>query len=84
MNVKVWVRLGGVITISKENLALIQNEDPSVDTDALVLDAIKRNGFEANGDSYAPADDDDDDLDGLMDSQFDFDISAELLFKEET
>jgi hypothetical protein len=83
VSVQVWVRLGGTITVSKENLALIQNDDPSVNVDAIILDAVKRNGFEANGDSYAPVDDDDDDLDGLMDNQFDFDISAKLVFKDE-
>jgi hypothetical protein len=79
VSVQVWVRLGGYITISEEDLALLKKEDPSIKPDAIVLEALKRNGFIACGDSYAPSDED---TEG--DDQWDFDMSSlQLIFKEE-
>ena len=46
---KIWLRLGGCVTASKEEIWKIANGDK----DALIS-AIKANGFEVSGESYIP------------------------------
>lgn len=46
---KVWIRLGGFITADAKTMADINNGYE----DALI-NAIKKNGFEVNGNAYIP------------------------------
>lgn len=52
MKSKIWIRLGGFISADHDECVKIMDGD----TDALV-DAIKKNGFEVNGDTYIPHND---------------------------
>lgn len=47
----IWIRLGGFISADHDGCVKIMNGD----ADALV-NAIKKNGFEVNGDTYIPTD----------------------------
>ena len=72
---KVWLRLGGNVTASKEEMSRILNGD----VDALIS-AIKANGFELNGETYIPQGcaevvDEDAEVSGDVD----FDISGVVL-----
>jgi len=51
MNSKIWIRIGGFVSADYDEFVKIMNGD----TDALV-NAIKKNGFEVNGDTFIPTD----------------------------
>lgn len=46
----VWIRLGGVVTADEETMKAILNGNANA-----LLKAIRENGFEVNGESYIPA-----------------------------
>lgn len=51
MDSKIWIRVGGFVSADYDECVKIMDGD----TDALV-NAIKNNGFEVNGDTYIPTD----------------------------
>lgn len=51
---KVWVRLGGYVNLTDEEIELIKKDDGS--TSNIFDNAVKERGFLADGDSYVPAD----------------------------
>jgi hypothetical protein len=68
---KVWIRLGGTITADEETM----NDILCGNANAL-LKAIKKNGFEVNGESYIPANEE-------RESDVDFDFIPTTLLIEE-
>ena len=46
---KIWIRLGGFVFADKETMAKIKDGD-----DDALLQAIKDNGFQLDGESYIP------------------------------
>lgn len=66
---KVWIRLGGFISADEDTIKKIM----SGDEEALVK-AIKDNGFELNGETYIPADENDDESEDV-----DFDLNPIVL-----
>ena len=56
---KIWIRLGGFITVDSENEGQkIMSGDKGV-----LMSVIRRNGFELNGESYIPNEDTNTDVD---------------------
>ena len=58
---KLWIRLGGYINADATTIEEINNGNE----DALI-NAIKKNGFEVNGNSYIPETDVDFELDSIV------------------
>lgn len=48
---RIWIRVGGFISADYSECVKIMNGDMDV-----LVNAIKKNGFEVNGDTYIPTD----------------------------
>ena len=68
---KIWIRLGGYIFADNETMAAIMNGDEEA-----LLKAIKENGFELNGETYIP---EQDDCGNRIDCEMEFDFDPTKL-----
>ena len=66
---KIWIRLGGFITVDSEN----EGQKIMSGGKGVLMSVIRRNGFELNGESYIPRED--------SNTEVDFDFSGGKVLK---